>query len=153
LYVILFAAEIPEKVADVHEVSLVAEKETQVLNKGRAAFIAAILGFPDTCKAIGKAGFTGIEIAPFLFGLEVFLGKFLPADAAVLLARECLEVVGELFRLLGRQLAKILRGTSAADIPIEQPSKFELVVNLKTAKEIGVEIPANFVLRADKVIE
>lgn len=59
----------------------------------------------------------------------------------------------ELFRLLGRQLAKILRGTSPADIPVEQPSKFELVVNLKTSKEIGVEIPANFVLRADKVIE
>lgn len=59
----------------------------------------------------------------------------------------------ELFRLLGRQLAKILRGTSPADIPVEQPSKFELVVNLKTAREIGVEIPANFVLRADKVIE
>ena len=39
------------------------------------------------------------------------------------------------------------------DIPIEQPSKFELVVNLKTAKEIGTEIPANFVLRADKVVE
>jgi putative ABC transport system substrate-binding protein len=59
----------------------------------------------------------------------------------------------ELFRLSGRQLVKILRGTSPADIPIEQPSKFELVVNLKAAKEIGVEIPANFVLRADKVIE
>jgi len=59
----------------------------------------------------------------------------------------------DVFRLLGRQLAKILRGTSPADIPIEQPSKFELVINLKIAKEIGVEIPANFVLRADKVIE
>jgi putative ABC transport system substrate-binding protein len=59
----------------------------------------------------------------------------------------------ELFRLLGRQLTKILRGTSPGDIPIEQPSKFELVVNLKTAKEIGIEIPANFALRADKVIE
>jgi len=57
------------------------------------------------------------------------------------------------FRLLGRQLARILRGTSPGDIPIEQPSKFELVVNLKTAKEIGIEIPANFSLRADKVIE
>jgi putative tryptophan/tyrosine transport system substrate-binding protein len=59
----------------------------------------------------------------------------------------------ELFRLLGRQLAKIFRGASPADIPIEQPSRFELVVNLKTAKEIGIEIPANFVLRADEVIE
>jgi putative tryptophan/tyrosine transport system substrate-binding protein len=57
------------------------------------------------------------------------------------------------FRLLGGQLVKILRGTNPADIPIEQPSKFELVVNLQTAKEIGLEIPANFVLRADKLIE
>jgi putative ABC transport system substrate-binding protein len=59
----------------------------------------------------------------------------------------------EMARLLGRQLVKILRGTDTTDIPIEQPSKFELVVNLKTAKKIGIEIPANFVLRADKVIE
>jgi putative ABC transport system substrate-binding protein len=59
----------------------------------------------------------------------------------------------DLYHLLGRQLVKILRGTSPADIPIEQPSRFELVVNLKTAKEIGLEIPANFVLRADKLIE
>jgi putative tryptophan/tyrosine transport system substrate-binding protein len=59
----------------------------------------------------------------------------------------------ELFRLLGRQLAKLLRGTRPGDIPIEQPSKFELVVNLKAAKEIGIEIPANFALRADRVIE
>jgi putative tryptophan/tyrosine transport system substrate-binding protein len=57
------------------------------------------------------------------------------------------------FRLLGRQLVKILRGTSPGDIPIEQPSRFELVVNLKAAKEIGLDIPANFVLRADKLIE
>jgi putative ABC transport system substrate-binding protein len=59
----------------------------------------------------------------------------------------------EITRLLGRQLVKILCGTDTADIPIEQPSKFELVVNLKTAKEIGIDIPANFVLRADEVIE
>jgi putative ABC transport system substrate-binding protein len=54
---------------------------------------------------------------------------------------------------LGRQLVKILRGTSPADIPIEQPSRFEPVFNLKPAREIGVEIPANFVPRADKLIE
>jgi putative ABC transport system substrate-binding protein len=61
--------------------------------------------------------------------------------------------ITDVFRQLGRQLAKILRGTSPGEIPVEQPTKFELVVNLKTAKEIGVDIPANFVLRAEKVIE
>jgi putative tryptophan/tyrosine transport system substrate-binding protein len=61
--------------------------------------------------------------------------------------------ITEQFRLLGRQLIKLLRGASPADIPVEQPSKFELVVNLRAAKEIGLEIPASFLLRADKLIE
>jgi putative tryptophan/tyrosine transport system substrate-binding protein len=59
----------------------------------------------------------------------------------------------ELFRHVGRQLAKILRGTNPGGIPVEQPSRFELVVNLQTAKAIGLDIPASFVLRADKLIE
>jgi putative ABC transport system substrate-binding protein len=54
---------------------------------------------------------------------------------------------------LARQLVKILRGTNPSDIPVEQPSRFELVVNLRAAKEIGLELPASFVLRADKLIE
>jgi putative ABC transport system substrate-binding protein len=57
------------------------------------------------------------------------------------------------FRQAGRQLAKILRGANPGDIPVEQPSTFELVVNLQTAKAIGLDIPASFVLRADKLIE
>jgi len=59
----------------------------------------------------------------------------------------------EVFRQLGGQLIKILRGTNLADIPIEQPSRFELVINLKTAKAIGLEVPAAVVLRADAIIE
>ena len=58
-----------------------------------------------------------------------------------------------LYRRTAEFVDKILRGTNPGDIPVEQPTKFDFIINVKTAKTLGIEIPSSIQLLADEVIE
>jgi len=81
---------------------------------------------------------------------------------AVYASREFIEAGGlicyaanipDLYRRAASYVYKILAGANAADLPIEQPTKFELIVNLKAAKLLGLTVSESFLLRADEVVE
>jgi ABC-type uncharacterized transport system substrate-binding protein len=149
-----------------------------VLEMGEAAAAARALGLDITRSEIRR----GEDIAPAIAALKgradalyacgdalvsanrarintLALGARLPT---IYVNRSYLESGGfisygpnnaELFRRAGDYVDKILRGAKPADLPVEQPTKFELVVNLTTAKALGLTIRESFLLRADEVIE
>ena len=118
----------------------------------------------DAAKASGAAALNVLS-SPFLYGNRQIIMQRVAAlrlPAIYQFPEEAEEGgfvaygprVVQIFReLMAEQLVKLLRGIKPADIPVEQPTKFELVINLKTANAMGVTVPATLVARADKVIE
>jgi putative ABC transport system substrate-binding protein len=107
----------------------------------------AVLTFPDAVTLAYRvqiAEFASKHKLPSMFGWNQYVeGGGLMSYGPNL---------NESYRRLAVFVNKILKGTRPADIPVEQPTKFELVINLKTAKQIGLTIPPNVLARADRVI-
>jgi putative ABC transport system substrate-binding protein len=159
---ILARLDNPSNVVEVGEVEAAAGTlglDVTTLNARRAEDIA-----PSIEALTGRADALHVVSDPLLLdnGVRInalALGARLPTIYSY---REALEGGGlmsygpnfaDLWRRAAELVDKILRGTKPADIPVEQPTKFDLVINRKTARTLGLDVPATLLARADEVIE
>ena len=110
--------------------------------------VEALLVVTDSMFIFQRARLADLAVKnrlPAMFGVREFV------DAGGLMSYGV--SVPDLMRRAAVYVDKILKGTKPADLPVEQPTKFELVINLKTAKALGLTIPSTLLLRADQLIE
>jgi putative ABC transport system substrate-binding protein len=150
----------PRQLQELQDAMRARDIELSVFAVARAEEIAPALG---NAQAAGVAG-VNVLASPLLFAnsraiIERAAALRLPA---MYQWPETAEEGGfmaygpritQMFRQVARLVVKVLRGGKPADLPVEQPTRFELVINLKAAKAIGHEVPVGLVLRADEVIE
>jgi len=125
-----------------------AEDFAAALAKMRQRRPAAVVMLSDTLTATYRevlAEFARQNRVPAIMSIQEF------AQAGGLMSYG--PRISDLFRRAASQVDRILRGAKPADLPVEQPITFELVINLKTAKAIGLTIPQSVLLRADRVIQ
>jgi putative tryptophan/tyrosine transport system substrate-binding protein len=160
---VLWNAANPYKDTDLKAVQPVAEALKVAVHTFR---VREPNGFDDAFKAAAKVRAEGLLTLddPFTLAhrtriIDLALRHKLPAVYAV---RPLVDAGGLMYygpdridqnRRAAIYVDKILKGLKPADLPVEQPTKFELVINLKTAKQLGLTIPPNVLARADKVIK
>jgi putative tryptophan/tyrosine transport system substrate-binding protein len=154
------AAQAPEQIQDAEEAVHSLGLEIRVLNAGTdsefESSLTPIKEIPDSALLISSDPI-------FVAGRERLIAAVNRNSIPAIYGRREFAATGGLasyganldepYRLMGTYVGRIVKGEKAADLPVEQPTKFELVINLKTAKSLGLDVPLTLLARADEVIE